>query len=261
MNPSATKVLGFFVPLWENCTYMKDEGFTIEKLEDFTRYFYEVRKACITDANAIYLDDFFYNAIVIRAYQINKGFLALYNTDNLISAAPLVRLQLETVCRCFGVQICDLPETYIHRFMEGKKVDNQTHNGKQLVYGYLIELLSNTYDATELKRIYDEGNVTVHPSEKAFRAANWATTNPDVSTKIELKNLESKIFTQKEKDALYQDMLYVNLCYLFVLQNWIELKAQTEAEPKGEPEEITDPEAKARFEGQVNRIWDAMKRE
>ena len=43
------------------------------KLEDMTGYFASVRKKFIEDCPSLWYDNLFVNAILVRAYQINKA--------------------------------------------------------------------------------------------------------------------------------------------------------------------------------------------
>lgn len=227
-------------------------------LEDMANYFQSVRNFFITKAPALWFDNFFVNAILVRAYQLNKGFLELVNNGNFLCAAPLVRMQLETLCRCFGGLIAD-GDSYIPRFMYGKKVDNQTYNGKQLTYNYLVELLANSFGASELPRIYADGNKFIHPTDIAFKASVW-----NEGRKVTIQNLEGKLYEEEEMEALKADMFYVNYCYTRVLYQYqIEfmnnVKMADEGKESATP--VTDPEEIDKFKDKIEGFLDSIKRD
>ena len=61
---------------------MEETEFDKFKLEDMAEYFSDVRNKFIRDTNSLWFDNFFVNAILVRAYQINKGFIELTNNGN-----------------------------------------------------------------------------------------------------------------------------------------------------------------------------------
>ena len=232
---------------------MEETEFDKFKLEDMAEYFSDVRNKFIRDTNSLWFDNFFVNAILVRAYQINKGFIELTNNGNYLCAAPLVRMQLETLCRCYGGLIAD-GNSYIERFMFGKKLDNQTFQGKQLTYTTLVNLLSEHQGFTELPRIYQDGNKFIHPTDIAFKASTWC-----VGRQVTIHNLGSKLYEDSEMEAIIDDMKYVNICYVKVLSLFEDLFNRNLEMAKGaKPVPVTEPdhieEVKDKVEGFLNNI-------
>ncbi len=226
------------------------------KLEDMTGYFASVRKKFIEDSPSLWYDNLFVNAILVRAYQINKGFIELTNSGNYLCAAPLVRMQLETLCRLFGGLIAD-GNSYVERFMYGKKLDNQTFQGKQLTYATLVELLAEFHNLTELPRIYKEGNAFIHPTDIAFKASIW-----NENRKVTIHNLGSKLYEDSEMEVIIDDMKYVNICYIVVLSKYEELFDQNLEISKGAiPEPLTNPEKIQEVKDTVEKFLDNIKRD
>lgn len=229
---------------------------TIEKLEDFGAYFNAVRNFFITDTTSIWFDNLFVNAILVRAHQINKGFIELTNNGNYLCAAPLVRMQLETLCRCYGGLIAD-GDSYIERFMFGKKLDNQTFQGKQLTYTTLVELLSEHHKLTELPRIYKEGNAFIHPTDIAFKASVW-----NENRKVTIHNLDSKLYEDSEMEAIKNDMFYVNCCYTVVLELFQKLYIQNlQLVQNSESQPVTDEATIESVKDKVEGFLDNIKRD
>lgn len=235
-----------------------EQEYTLDnfKLEDMTGYFVSVRKKFIEDSPSLWFESFFVNAILVRAYQINKGFIELTNNGNYLCAAPLVRMQLETLCRLFGGLIAD-GNSYVERFMYGKKLENQTFQGKQLTFNTLVELLSEIHELTELPRIYKEGNTFVHPTDIAFKASVW-----NENRKVTIHNLGSKLYEDSEMEAIINDMKYVNLCYPSVLSKYEELLDQNLEISKGAiPEPLTNPEKRQEVKDTIEKFLDNIKRD
>ncbi len=226
------------------------------KLEDMTGYFASVRKKFIEDSPSLWFDNFFVNAILVRAHQINKGFIELTNSGNYLCAAPLVRMQLETLCRLFGGLIAD-GNSYVERFMYGKKLDNQTFQGKQLTYTTLVELLAEFHKLTELPRIYKEGNAFIHPTDIAFKASMW-----NENRTVTIHHLNSKLYEDSEMKAIIDDMKYVNLCYPSVLSKYEELLDQNlEISSGAISEPLTNSEKIQEVKDTVERFLDNIKRD
>lgn len=115
---------------------IKENTISIESIEDKASYISSVRDF-FTNSPSIWMDNFYINSILVKAHQINKGFIALTDSANFICAAPLVRMQLEILRKLFGAYIAD-GDSYVLRYMKGQKLDNQTYNGKQLTYTTLV---------------------------------------------------------------------------------------------------------------------------
>lgn len=231
------------------------ELYDFKKIEDLTKYFYAVG-AYLLDAPNINPDTFFIIALITRAYQINKGFIELTNNGNYLCAAPLVRMQLETLCRCYGGLIAD-GTSYVERFMFGKKLDNQTFQGKQLTYTTLVELLSEHHKLTELPRIYKEGNAFIHPTDIAFKASVW-----NENRKVTIHNLESKLYEDSEMDAIKNDMLYVNFCFTVVLEQYQKLLIENiQLSQESEPQPVTDKGTIEAVKDKIEGFLDNIKRD
>lgn len=236
--------------------YIYNMEIQLNGIEDFGTFFYEMRKAFIRDGRSLWFDNFYVNAMVVRAHQINKGFLALVETGNYLCAAPLVRIQLETVLRLYGGLIAD-GDSYIPRFMEGKKVDNCTFNGKQLTYGYLAELLGNFTGLKFLGELYTEGNKYIHPTDTAYKAAHWYKDG-----KLEVHNLESKLYEDSELEELKSKMFLVNYAYVPVLQEYLKVYHENLAMVEGgESKPVTDKEEIRKFKDTVDGFLDNVKRD
>lgn len=226
------------------------------KLEGMTGYFANIRQRFINNSGTWWFDNFFVNSILVRAYQINKGFIELTNNGNYLCAAPLVRMQLETLCRCYGGLIAD-GDSYIPRYMQGKKVDNLTYKGKQLTYTTLVKLLSEHFELSELTRIYEEGNAFIHPTDIAFKASLW-----NQNGYVTVQNLGSKLYEDSEMEAIINDMKYVNLCYTPVLEKYEEYLNMNLEKNKGvELAPITDPEKQAIAKVKIANFFDNIKRD
>ena len=58
------------------------EDLEINSLEDMVTYFSKQRNFFIRELGFISYDTLFINAVIVRAYQLNKGFISLVSTGN-----------------------------------------------------------------------------------------------------------------------------------------------------------------------------------
>lgn len=184
--------------------------YQINKIEDMASLFYEIRRLFVTDATALWFDNLFINSILVRAHQINKGFLALTETDNYLCAAPLVRIQLETLLRLYEPLI--VGGKFMSAYMEGRNLEQFKFKGRNVTYGYLCELYEKQFNVDNLQTIYRRSNKLLHPSDLAFKAATWS-----VDRTVTIHNLESKLFEDDEMEQLKSDMFDINTYYIPVL--------------------------------------------
>ena len=91
------------------------ENIEIKSLKDMANYFSNMRNFFVRELGFYSYDIFFINAMIVRAYQLNKGFISLVNTGNYLCACPLVRIQLETVLSLWAALIAD--GNYVERIL------------------------------------------------------------------------------------------------------------------------------------------------
>lgn len=222
--------------------------------EGFANYFYETRKKFVTDATLINLDTFFVNSIIVRAYQINKGFQAMVDSGNYLCAAPLVRLQLENLFVLFGGLIYR-GDNYIKRFLEGGRLDQLKYNDRSITISYLAEMFDK-YNWLPIKikltDYYKEFCKFIHPSQSTQEAFKAATSSED--RKVTLHNLEGKLYEDSEMEELSQKMLYVSFCYVPVLQDYLQcLENNIEEWNKVESRQAT-PEEAAKLNNEIEQL-------
>ena len=182
------------------------EDLEISSLEDMVTYFSKQRNFFIRELGFISYDTLFINAVIVRAYQLNKGFISLVSTGNYLCACPLVRIQLETVLSMWASLIAD--GNYTERMLLGKSVDKSKHNGNYLSNSYLIRTLCEFINKPSLKELWDKGNNYLHPSYSSISKAIHRENN-----QIILENLEGNL-GKSDLEQLKNEMLEINLAYI-----------------------------------------------
>lgn len=188
------------------------EDLEINNLEDMVTYFSKQRNFFIRELGFISYDTFFINAVIVRAYQLNKGFISLVSTGNYLCACPLVRIQLETVLSLWASLIAD--GNYTERMLLGKSVDKSKHNGNYLSNGYLIRTLCEFINKPSLKELWDKGNNYLHLSYSSISKAIHRENR-----QIILENLEGNL-GKSEIEQLKKEMLEINLTYIPILREY-----------------------------------------
>lgn len=186
------------------------EDLEISSLEDMVTYFSKQRNFFIRELGFISYDTLFINAVIVRAYQLNKGFISLVSTGNYLCACPLVRIQLETVLSLWASLIAD--NNYTERMLLGKSVDKSKHNGNYLSNSYLIRTLCEFINKPSLKELWDKGNNYLHPSYSSISKAIHQENN-----QIILENLEGNL-GKSDLEQLQKEMLEINLAYIPILK-------------------------------------------
>ena len=188
------------------------EDLEISSLEDMVTYFSKQRNFFIRELGFISYDTLFINAVIVRAYQLNKGFISLVSTGNYLCACPLVRIQLETVLSLWASLIAD--NNYTERMLLGKSVDKSKHNGNYLSNSYLIRTLCEFINKPSLKELWDKGNNYLHPSYSSISKTIHRENN-----QIILENLECNL-NKSELEQLKNEMLEINLAYIPILREY-----------------------------------------
>lgn len=188
------------------------EDLEISSLEDMVTYFSKQRNFFIRELGFISYDTFFINAVIVRAYQLNKGFISLVSTGNYLCACPLVRIQLETVLSLWAALIAD--GNYTERMLLGKSVDKSKHNGNYLSNSYLIRTLCEFINKPSLKELWDKGNNYLHPSYSSISKTIHRENN-----QIILENLECNL-NKSDLEQLQKEMLEINLAYIPILREY-----------------------------------------
>lgn len=113
---------------------------------------------------AIYHMDLLAAAVLNRSLYLIEGFSMLVLDRNYISAAPLLRLQLDNALRFHAAWLVDEPYQFVIDVMAGKEIRNiKDSHGKKMTDAYLVSKLSEEYDWID--KVYKKMSGYVHLSE------------------------------------------------------------------------------------------------
>ncbi|MGI0491010.1 hypothetical protein ACN4EG_04290 [Alkalinema pantanalense CENA528] len=135
----------------------------IESLEALhLKYLTEMMQA---DSGKIFGVDLLAQAAFKRSMSLCAGFACLVKSKNYLSAATLVRLQLDTCLRFFAAFIVEHPHDFAQSILMGVPVRNlKDRSGQLMTDRYLVETLGKQYDW--MPRVYTATSGFIHLSER-----------------------------------------------------------------------------------------------
>lgn len=147
--------------------------------QDLTTILKEIDKKSIAIKNlgkqlnkisqSLYLFDVYLIATLNRTINLNKGFTSLIRDNNFIAAAPLVRLNLDSLLRLYAARISEFDKnTFANKVLGGESIRKIRSNSKKakLTDSYLVKSLSQHEGYEWVSKIYEAGNLYVHLSNK-----------------------------------------------------------------------------------------------
>jgi hypothetical protein len=177
----------------------------ISKLRSYREKHFELGKRVLeADDSAVYPLDLLIIASINRSLCLIKGFTSLIEQKNFISAAPLLRLQIDNCLRISAGTLVINPHEFAVKIFEGERVSNmKDKNGERMTDKYLSEELSEDYPW--ITDVYQESSGYIHLSEKHM--LNAITTNKA------RHGLSMKI---SDEDAFVSDDVYADSIQSFI---------------------------------------------
>ena len=180
----------------------------ISKLRSYREKHFELGKRVIgADDGALNHLDLLIIASLNRSVCLIKGFTILIEQSNFISAAPLLRLQIDNCLRISAGTLVSDPHEFAVRILKGERVSNmKDKNGEKMSDKYLAEKLSDDYPW--IMDVYQHSSGYIHLSEKHM-------LNAISPKKVRgRRNLDLKI---TDKDAFISDDVYEDSIQSFIL--------------------------------------------
>lgn len=115
--------------------------------------------------NAIYPLDLLASAALHRSINLISGFCMLIEEENFVSAAALLRLQIDNCLRFFAAFIVDNPHEFVINIFKGEHIYKQKDkDGNQMTDSYLVEKLSEL--EPWVGNVYKQTSGYIHLSDK-----------------------------------------------------------------------------------------------
>lgn len=171
----------------------------------------------------LYPMDFLGAAVLNRSMRLIKGFSDVI-ANNLVSAAPLVRLQLDNLLRFHAAFLVTDPHGFVMDVLRGNQINRLTsHDGKRLTDAYLVEKLSAKY--SDIRNIYDRGCSYVHLSD--LHILHAVQSGGDKKVTITISGDESETPDELRLDAV-ETMISVTQRILNHVRGWVHTKQNPE---------------------------------
>ncbi|MGN6150520.1 MAG: hypothetical protein ACTHOH_00740 [Lysobacteraceae bacterium] len=177
------------------------------------------------DEKKMYQMDIFGLAVLKRSMSVSSGFFSMFAQGNLLCAASLVRLQIDSSLRFFASSLVDDPDGFCKKFFEGIPIRRiKDRAGNAMTDSYLVEKLSRGFPWIE--EVYGHASGFIHFSEKhIFSAVSLGAGEGAI--KIEVSDIESNpdpVFSSELKVAFMHATLLVLQC----VGEWVKTKENRE---------------------------------
>lgn len=176
------------------------------------------------DTHAIYTFDLYCGSVLNRAINLADGFAKQVLDNNFISAAPLVRIHLDSLLRLFAAYQVDYNiDDFAKQVISGTQIDKlKDRHGQQMKDAYLAKQLSAKKGYNWVTTIYKTGSSHIHFSSQHIFDSVRAQDN---SWKIEgiIKRGDSFVAVS-EKIWATRAMIQITIGIKDFISTWIEYK-------------------------------------
>lgn len=159
---------------------------TIDDLRNSRAIIREFWKEYRDIGESLSAQDMFIISILNRMAEINDAFNELTKPDsfNYLGAAPLVRLQIDTLIYAYAGTLVDDFIEFLKCFMKGDKWSKlKDREGNELKESYLVDRLCKLYGTDEFKRIYKGFSDYIHLSNNHLFMTLY-TTETGISQRV-----------------------------------------------------------------------------
>ncbi|MFD1407795.1 hypothetical protein ACFQ49_06440 [Kroppenstedtia eburnea] len=179
----------------------------IQHLRSFEKEFIKAaQEVVMAYGGAIYLADLYTISTSNRALNLLIGFCDLIERRNLLAAAPLIRIQLDTLLRYFAMCLVEDINEFLLGVMNGDFKKQKDRDGKLLQDFYLQEqFVKKHLEYSWVKDVYQKTSGYIHMSEQHI----FNTIRAD-----EKRDRVIHMRVAKE-DPFVEDHIYIEALWLF----------------------------------------------
>lgn len=198
------------------------DGASIDQIDDFRDAHLSLARRLISaDSKRMYKMDILALAVLKRSLSTASGFSSMFAQGNLLCAASLIRLQIDSSLRFFASTLVDDPDDFCQKVFEGvpiRKIKDKT--GNAMMDSYLVEKMSENFPWVE--GAYGPASGFIHLSEKHI----FSTVSLGVSegvVKIDVSDVESNpnpVFSGELRVAFMHATFLVLQC----VGEWVKAK-------------------------------------
>ncbi len=166
--------------------------------------------------------DLFCNAILNRSVCLLKGFISQINEKNFISAAPILRLQLDNLLRLSAVWQVEKPHDFASDVMGGEQINRMKNRGGEKMYDKLL-VRNLEKDFPWVVSVYENTSGYVHFSHKHF--ANSFQFSGERTIALKISDVDEYIKEEIYLEAILAFNEITNAIFKFV-DGWVATKTR-----------------------------------
>ena len=138
----------------------------LESLRGYRKVHLDLAKYVLgANEGSLFPLDFLMIAAFNRSLCLLRGFCDLIERHNFLSAAPLLRLQLDNCLRILGASLTDNPNDFVVKMIRGTQISKlKDQSGKRMTDRYLVSKLDEKYPG--ILKVYASLSGYVHLSDR-----------------------------------------------------------------------------------------------
>lgn len=162
--------------------------------------------------------------VLARTMNQIRGFKLLMEAKSFNCAAPLLRLQLDSLLRFNGVITCKDPHGVALQVCQGVSLRSIKHsNGGKMTDKHLQEMLATTHPW--ILEIYKLASGYIHLSEQHFLHLLMQSSRDEQGTRLIKVSDEDDYLPENHKTALVDTFTRVTEALLMLIEAWISNRA------------------------------------
>ena len=173
--------------------------------------------------------DFVVLAVLSRSLALMEGFRLVVENRNLLCAAPLIRLQIDSVMRLYAFSLVEDPKPLLVALLEDKPLNRLTsREGNSLTDRYLHQELSKVYPWVD--SVYRATSSFIHLSAPHMRAPFTGVKDEFRTIRFELGSGAGRQWTEAELNEAVEAFTAATRALIELSHDWTLCKRQVAAE-------------------------------
>lgn len=158
---------------------------TIEHIQECRRSFLNQMKLNMSEGSAFGMMHIVYASAIDRSLSNIDGILLLFNDDNFLCCASVLRMQIDTAMRVNSFYLVDDPTALAVKMMEGVQFSHlKDRDGNLMKDFYLRRKLAESHPWVDA--VYKETSGAVHLSNRHIFAASQTTVSRENTLELSM---------------------------------------------------------------------------
>ena len=179
------------------------------------------------DQGAVFTVDMMAQAVLHRSMCLIRGFCDAIRNENFLCAAPLVRLQLDSLLRFYALTIVKDPHKTAFAVLAGTPLKKQfDREGKKMTDRYLVEKLS--VELPWVSSVYKETSGFIHLSDKHIHNTHGNIDNANRAVEVCRSGYDFALADKLRIESI-KCMIEITKQMLRYVYSWAKTKAEAGA--------------------------------